>query len=95
MVLAKCSKCLATAIGSTFEEARNKINHAVGLSRGVKCGDNYNKVKEIKEEVTIDEPTQTLHKAPKNTQKKKESTSKKVKTSNVSETTDSKSVESE
>lgn len=47
MSTAKCTKCGATAQGTTFEEARNKINHAVGLSRGIKCGDSYGMVTEI------------------------------------------------
>ncbi len=47
MTTAKCYKCGGSAIAETFEQARKKINHAVGLSRGIKCGDNYNCVKEI------------------------------------------------
>lgn len=47
---AKCNKCGGSAIADTFEEARQLINHAVGLSRGIKCGDNYNMVQEIKSE---------------------------------------------
>jgi len=38
MVEAKCQKCGGSATGSTFTEASAKINHAVGLSRGIKCG---------------------------------------------------------
>ena len=34
--------------GNDFADARSKINHAVGLSRGIHCGDNYNQVYEIK-----------------------------------------------
>ena len=52
MITAKCNRCLGSAIGSTFTEASAKINHAVGLSRGIKCGDNYNKVIEIKDKST-------------------------------------------
>ena len=48
MTTAKCFKCGGSAIADTFEQARKLINHAVGLSRGIKCGDNYNKVEEIK-----------------------------------------------
>ena len=47
MVIAKCTKCGGSAIGATFEEARKKINHAVALSRGKRCGDNYNMVVEV------------------------------------------------
>ena len=47
---AKCNKCGGSAIADTFEEARQLINHAVALSRGIKCGDNYNMVQEIKSE---------------------------------------------
>lgn len=50
MVTAKCNRCLGSATAETFEEARNNINHAVGLSRGIKCGDNYNFVVEIVDE---------------------------------------------
>jgi len=49
MAKAKCFRCGASAIGDTFEQARNKLNHSVGLSRGIKCGDSYGTVKEIKE----------------------------------------------
>jgi len=48
MVIANCHKCGATAHGETFEEASSKIDHAIGLSRGIKCGDNYNQVHEVK-----------------------------------------------
>ncbi len=47
MITAKCIKCGGSATGDTFEEASGKINHAVGLSRGIKCGDNYNMVCQI------------------------------------------------
>jgi len=49
MTIAKCNKCGGTALGKTFEEASGKINHAVGLSRGIKCGDNYNMVCQVDE----------------------------------------------
>ena len=47
MIQAKCNKCGGTAFGDTFEEASQKINHAVGLSRGIKCGANYNMVCQV------------------------------------------------
>ena len=53
MVTAKCMRCGGAAIGSTFTEASAKINHAVGLSRGIKCGNNYNKVQEVKEDKPV------------------------------------------
>ena len=49
MAQAKCRKCGGTATGNTFEEAASKINHASGLSRGIKCGSNYNCTIEIKD----------------------------------------------
>ena len=49
MAKAKCFHCGATAIDETFEQARKKLDHSVGLSRGVKCGDSYGRVKEIKD----------------------------------------------
>lgn len=33
-----------------MEDARSKMNHAIGRSRGIKCGDNYNCIEEIKSE---------------------------------------------
>ena len=53
MAIAKCRKCGGSATADTFEQAKNLINHAVGLSRGIKCGDNYNAVQEIKSKVTM------------------------------------------
>jgi len=47
MVTAKCNRCLGFGTGSTFEEASSKINHAVGISRGVPCGRSFNKVVEV------------------------------------------------
>lgn len=49
MITAKCDKCFGSATGDTFEQASSKINHAVGLSRGIKCGDNYNMVRQIED----------------------------------------------
>ncbi len=50
LITAKCTRCGASATGETLDEARQLINHAAGLSRGIKCGDNWNKVIEVKEE---------------------------------------------
>jgi len=44
---AKCTRCLGSGTGSTFEEASSKIDHAVGMSRGVPCGRSFNKVVEV------------------------------------------------
>ncbi|MCH7552117.1 hypothetical protein IIB49_01890, partial [Patescibacteria group bacterium] len=38
-------------------EARKKLNHSVGLSRGIKCGDSYGWVKEINPQTTETKPT--------------------------------------
>jgi len=54
MVNIKCNRCGATSTGNTIIEARDTMNHAVGLSRGIKCGDNYNCIEEIIKE-TINE----------------------------------------
>lgn len=54
MAKAKCFKCGASATAETFEQARKQINHAVGLSRGIKCGDNHGRVQEIKD--TLQKP---------------------------------------
>lgn len=50
MAQAKCIKCGARAEGETFEIAAKKINHAIGLSRGIKCGASYDRVIEINQE---------------------------------------------
>jgi len=55
MVIAHCTRCLGKAQGDTFEEASAKINHAVSLSRGIPCGDNYNCVEELKDKSTKSE----------------------------------------
>ncbi len=56
MVIAHCTRCLGKAQGETFEVASSKINHAVSLSRGIPCGDNYNCVEELKEAFTKQSP---------------------------------------
>jgi len=48
MVTAKCNKCGGSADGKTMQEARDKLNHAIGKTRGIKCGDNYGCVVEVK-----------------------------------------------
>jgi len=74
MAEAKCRKCGGTATGNTFTEASSKINHAVGLSRGIKCGSNYNCTIEIKDTKTpkpkvipkeISKPKETSQEKPK------------------------------
>jgi len=78
MITAKCNKCGGTALGNTFQEASSKINHAVGLSRGIKCGDNYNMVCEIKDSPETQTPKESIPlETPKeSTTKPKESTEK-------------------
>ena len=56
MITAKCNRCGGTAFGNTFEEATKNIDHAVGLGRGIKCGDNYNMVCRV-EDSTPKKPT--------------------------------------
>jgi len=60
MAKAKCFRCGASATADTFENARKQLDHAIGLSRGKKCGDSYGKVEEI-----IDRKLQTKQQAPK------------------------------
>lgn len=85
MIIAKCSQCGGKAQGDTFEEASSKINHAVGLSRGIKCGDNYNMVCEIKDS------TPKVEKLKESTStKSKESTSTEPKESQVEQKSKSK-----
>jgi hypothetical protein len=56
MVTAKCKRCRGSADGKTMQEARSKINHAQGKSRGIPCGDNYNCVVEVKPSKPVEEP---------------------------------------
>ncbi len=56
MITAKCNRCGGTATGLTYEEASAKINHAVGLGKGIKCGANYNQVYEVKPPVPKEPP---------------------------------------
>ena len=48
MATAKCFQCGATAQADTFEQARGMLDHAIGLARGIKCGNAYGAVEEIK-----------------------------------------------
>ncbi len=64
MAEAKCRKCGGTATGETFTKAASKINHAVGLSRGIKCGSSYNCTIEIKD-TKIPHPKVISKKIPK------------------------------
>jgi len=66
MITAKCNKCGGSASAETYDEARKLINHAVGLSRGVKCGDNYNQV--IQVEVNTIPKTSTVTKPEESTE---------------------------
>jgi hypothetical protein len=92
MVKAKCQRCFGSAEGITFEEASNKINHAIGLSRGVPCGSNFNKVVENKTETSVPERV-TTNTDESNTkdnsieEKSKKSKSKKTKKDNNIENT--------
>ena len=86
MVIAHCTRCLGKAQGETFEVASSKINHAVSLSRGIPCGDNYNCVEEVKDKstkvstpkqsgqdtVTINEPTNNSSKTTSSKKSKKQ-----------------------
>lgn len=58
MITAKCNRCRGSAEGKTMQEARSKINHAQGKSRGIPCGDNYHCVVEVKDkkETPAEEP---------------------------------------
>lgn len=86
MATAKCTKCGGSSTADTFEQARKQINHAVGLSRGIKCGDNYNMVQEVTEKVKptskpvpeiITETPKPVTEADLTTKKPKEKKSKK------------------
>lgn len=79
LVTVKCFRCYGSASGGTFEEASLLIDHSVGLSRNIPCGDDYNAVQEITKNGTIvetsftkveDKPTNTTTDESKNSKKK-------------------------
>lgn len=49
MTRAKCFCCGATAIADTYDAAIKRLNHAIGLSRGIKCGAYRKNILEVKE----------------------------------------------
>ena len=59
MITAKCQRCEATAESDTFKNARQLIDHAVGRSRGIPCGDSYGAVIEIKDNTQKTKPQST------------------------------------
>lgn len=65
MVTAKCNKCGGSAEGKTMQEARDRLNHAIGLSRGIKCGDNYGCVVEVKTKKPVEKPKVSTEEKPK------------------------------
>ena len=86
MTIAKCTRCGGSAQGDSFEEASSKINHAVGLSRGVKCGKNYNKVQDVTPKTQtpkVEKPKTQTPKVEKPKETPKQSTSTKSKESSV------------
>ena len=72
MAKALCNRCKGTAEGSSFIEAAAKINHAVGLGRGLPCGANYGKTVDVspKPSILSESAKKTLKvKTPKSTSK--------------------------
>lgn len=60
MAKALCTRCKGTAEGPTFPEAAAKINHAVGLGRGLPCGANYGKTVDVSPKPSpVPEPKKT------------------------------------
>ena len=52
MINVKCTRCGAKASADSFDKARNLVDHAIGLHRGIPCGDDRNRVVEIKSQIT-------------------------------------------
>lgn len=71
MAKALCNRCKGSAEGETFEEASAKINHAVGLGRGLPCGANYGKTVDVSPKPSsVPEPKKAQKpKTPKSTSK--------------------------
>lgn len=91
MAKAFCRRCKGTAEGSSFTEAAAKINHAVGLGRGLPCGANYGKTVDVSPKtIPTPEPKKTTKdKDPKKTDEKKDEV--KSKTSEKKKETQTKS----
>ena len=49
MTRAKCFCCGASAIADTYDAAIKRLNHALGLSRGIKCGAYRKNILEVQE----------------------------------------------
>ena len=64
MTTAKCKRCGGIATGKNFDDASSKINHAVGLSRGIKCANSYGRVIEINKQEKVEKQKPSK---PKNT----------------------------
>ena len=64
MINIRCWKCGGKSSGDTINEARSKLNHAVGLSRGIKCGDNYNCIEEIVDPKALKSESETVPETP-------------------------------
>ena len=69
MVTANCTRCGATAEGNSFEDARVRLNHAIGRTRGIKCGDNCNCVVEVKKEKSVEKKVEPKVETPTPTEK--------------------------
>ena len=52
MINVKCTRCGAKASADSFDNARNLLDHAIGLNRGIPCHNGYNRVVEIKSQST-------------------------------------------
>jgi len=58
----RCYKCGAKSSGDSMEDARSKMDHSIGRSRGIKCGDNYNCIEEIQpKSIPVTVPKQTVN----------------------------------
>lgn len=79
----KCIRCGGTATGTSLDDAKEKLDHAVGLSRGIKCGESYGKIKEIKSEKPQEnKPKVKSESTPKHETKKEETKPQESKKSN-------------
>ena len=50
MNTARCTRCGAIATDETLQKAVDKLNHAIAMTKGMKCGPDYNRVVEVKSE---------------------------------------------
>lgn len=70
MINVRCARCGAKASADSFDKARKLVDHAIGLKRGRPCGDDRNRVVEIKSDSKLSTTPKKTDTKPKKIVKK-------------------------